>query len=143
MSFAQIVVYVWLGQVLLVMLPWNADAEIQQMFTTGSVAYELLRPLNLYAFWFARTVAFRSAPTLMRMVPGLIFAFFLIVRFIGLEEWALAPPANLQYGLAFVVSIFIAFLLSCAITILINISAFWTIESRGVVAFINGLVYAF
>ena len=142
MSFQQIVVYVWLGQVLLAMLPWNADSEIQQMFTSGSVAYELLRPLDLYAFWFARTMAFRSAPTLLRMIPGLIFAYF-IVRVIGLEEWVLARPASVYYGLAFVASILMAFILSCAITMLINISVFWTIESRGVVAIINGLVTVF
>ena len=142
MSFAQIVAYVWLGQVLLAMLPWNADAEIQQMFTSGSVGYELLRPLDLYAFWFARTMAFRSAPTLLRMVPGLIFAYF-IVRFIGLDEWALAPPASLLYGLTFLLSILLAFVLSCALTMLVNISVFWTIVSRGITSLIDGAVTVF
>src|SRR5439155_13676617 len=45
MAFAQLVSYVWLGQALLAMLPWNVDAEIQAMVRGGAVAYELCRPI--------------------------------------------------------------------------------------------------
>ncbi|MEA5544553.1 ABC-2 family transporter protein, partial [Limnoraphis robusta CCNP1324] len=76
MSLPEILVYIWLGQALLALLPWNVDPEIAGHVRTGAVAYELLRPLNLYGFWFARTLAFRAAPTLLRMVPMLLFAYF-------------------------------------------------------------------
>jgi hypothetical protein len=51
MTFAEIVTYVWLGQALLAMLPWNADAEIRAMIRSGAVAYELCRPIDLYSLW--------------------------------------------------------------------------------------------
>ena len=65
----QIVSYVWLGQALLAMLPWNADAEVRAMVRSGAVAYELCRPVDLYSLWYARALALRTAPTVLRAVP--------------------------------------------------------------------------
>src|SRR5437764_15475052 len=48
MSFPQVVSYIWLGQALLGMLPWNADADVRAMVRTGAVAFELCRPIDLY-----------------------------------------------------------------------------------------------
>ena len=75
MTFAEVVVYIWLGQALLALLPWNVDAEIADQIRTGGVAYELLRPLDLYSYWFAKTIAFRAAPTMLRLLPVLGFTY--------------------------------------------------------------------
>ena len=93
MSLPQLAAYVWLGQALLGVLPWNVDAELQEKMMSGAVAYELLRPVDLYAFWYARTMALRTATTFMRMIPMIIFAGFLLPLF-GLGKWALPPPAS-------------------------------------------------
>lgn len=142
MTFTAIVAYVWLGQVLIGLLPWNHDPELQELFTSGGVAYELLRPLDLYWFWFARTLAYRTAPTLLRMVPGIVFAA-LILPLIGLPEWALPAPASMNHGLMFALSFVVTVMLSCAITILITISMFWLIEARGLSTFMYGVVPVF
>ena len=55
MNLTQVVAYVWLGQALLGMLPWNVDADLRGQVRDGTVAYDLLRPLDLYAYWFGRT----------------------------------------------------------------------------------------
>ena len=68
MSFAQTASYVWIGQAMLGTLPWNEDAEIMSSVLTGQVAYELTRPLDVYSMWFARTLALRTAPTILRAV---------------------------------------------------------------------------
>ena len=139
MSFESVVVYVWLGQVLIGLIPWNHDGELQELFTSGSVAYEMLRPLDLYWFWFARTLAFRTAPTLLRLVPGTVFAV-LILPLIGLPEWALSGPASWVHGVLFLCSLSATVLLSCAITMLLTISLFWMLEARGIVTVMSGLV---
>jgi ABC-2 type transport system permease protein len=51
-SLMQLVAYVWLGQALLGMFPTNVDTEIAEMIRSGAVSYELVRPLDLYNFWF-------------------------------------------------------------------------------------------
>lgn len=139
MSFEAVVVYVWLTQVFIGLVPWNHDSELAELFRSGGVAYELLRPLDLYWFWFARTLAFRTAPTLLRMVPGALFAVA-VLPLIGLPEWALSAPASPAHAVAFAFSFVGLVLLSCAISLLISISMFWMIEARGIVVFMSGLV---
>lgn len=46
MSFSQAASYIWIGQAMLAMLPWNIEQEIGQTVRTGQVAYELARPLG-------------------------------------------------------------------------------------------------
>ena len=87
MTFAEIVSYVWLGQALLAMLPWNADAEIRAMVRSGAVAYELCRPIDLYSLWYARALAWRTAPTILRAVPMCVIAA-VILPLVGLRRVA-------------------------------------------------------
>lgn len=139
MTFQQVVAYVWLGQALLGLLPWNVDPELQEKMLTGAVAYELLRPLDLYAFWFARTVAMRTATTTLRMVP--LFAVVgLILPLVGLGEWALPPPAGIASALAFAVSLAATVVLATSITMILHVALIWTISGRGFNAIMTGLV---
>jgi ABC-2 type transport system permease protein len=122
MTYTDVVAYVWLGQAMLGMLPWNYDREVAQMMRTGSVAYELLRPMDLYSFWFSRAVAMRTAPTLLRSVPMLIVAGL----FLGLQ----APPSG-GAAAAWAAATFGALVLGCAITVLMTVSMLWTISGQG------------
>jgi ABC-2 type transport system permease protein len=139
MTFAQVVTYVWLGQALLGLLPWNVDPELQDKMLTGSVAYELLRPLDLYLFWFARTMALRTATTTLRMLPMLVVVG-LILPLVGLSAWSLPPPDGVVSGLLFVVSISVTVLLASAITMILHIALIWTLSGRGFNSIMTGLV---
>jgi ABC-2 type transport system permease protein len=142
MTFAQVVSYVWLGQALLAMLPWNADGEVRAMVRSGAVAYELCRPMDLYTLWFARALAWRTAPTILRAAPMCLFAM-LVLPAIGLGQWRLAPPATAASAVAFAAALICALLLGCAITTLLNISLIWTISGEGVVTITTALVVLF
>jgi ABC-2 type transport system permease protein len=139
MTFTQVVAYVWLGQALLGLLPWNVDPELQEKMLTGSVAYELLRPLDLYTFWFARTMALRTATTTLRMVPMLVVVGF-ILPLVGLGAWSLPPPAGAVSALLFVVSMSVTILLASAITMILHIALIWTLSGRGFNSIMTGLV---
>jgi len=138
MTFPEVVTYIWLGQALLALLPWNVDAEVRAMVRSGAVAYELCRPVDLYGLWFARAMAWRTAPTLLRAVPMTIVAMF-VFPLVGLEEWRLSPPTA-PAGTAFIAAIACTLLLSCALTTLLNISLMWTISADGAVIFLTALV---
>jgi len=139
MSFAQVLVYIWLGQALLALLPWNVDQELAEQIRSGAVAYELLRPLNLYGFWFARTLAFRAAPTLLRMIPMLIVTFLVMPR-IGFGEWALPPPASWRSGIAFCAALAGTLALSVSFTMVLQIGLMWTISGEGFNRMMPGVV---
>jgi len=123
LTLAQATTFIWLGQAFLQLIPWNIDKELEQQIKTGNVAYELLRPLDLYFFWFFRAVAMRLVPALMRSLPLFLFA--------GLA-YALPPPVSLTAALSFIFSLSAAILLSSAITTLVIISLFWTISGEGI-----------
>lgn len=129
-SFAQVVAYVWLGQAFLGLLPWGVERDIQEMIRNGNVSYELIRPLDTYAIWFIRTLAWRTAATLLRCIPLLLFAG-LILPLLGANEWALMLPPSLPAALLFFGSMTLAIVLGCAITNLVHVSMLWTISGEG------------
>lgn len=131
MSYQEVVTYIWLGQALLALLPWNYDRDIQALVRSGNVAYELLRPLDLYWHWYARAVAWRVAPAVLRALPMFVVAGL----FFGLQ----APGSWASFG-AWVISLVGALLLSAAITTLVNISLMWTIAGDGIATLVSTLV---
>jgi ABC-2 type transport system permease protein len=131
LPFADVVAYVWLGQALLGMFPWNVDPDLRAMVRSGGVAYELLRPVDLYWLWFSRAIAQRTAPTLLRAVPLVLTAALL---------FGLRPPPSIECAAAFGLTLVGALLLSCAISVLLNLSLLWTIAGDGVARFAPAIV---
>jgi ABC-2 type transport system permease protein len=134
MAYQDVVTYVWLGQAFLAMLPWNVDRELQALIRSGAVAYELLRPLDLYATWYCRVVALRTAPTLLRSLPIVVAARL----FLGMR-----PPPSLGSAGAWALAMVGSLLLGCAITTLMNISLLWTISGEGLAQLVPALVLVF
>ena len=130
LSLVQAIGYVWLGQGLLVLLPWNADPDVAEMVVSGAVAYERLRPLDTYFYWYARAAAWTMARLLPRAVPMFLFAG-LFLPLVGLGAWGLRPPVGLAAGLLFIVSLGLALLLSAAITLLLNTIVVSSLTARG------------
>jgi ABC-2 type transport system permease protein len=122
LRFEQMVSYIWLGQAMFALLPWGGDNEVQGMIRTGTVAYEMLRPLDLYGLWYSRAVAGRLAPTLLRSIPLFVVAGL----FFGLR-----PPPSWGSAAAWIAASLGALLLSAAISTLITISLLWTISGEG------------
>lgn len=133
-SIEQAATFIWIGQALLQLLPWNIDREIEAQVRTGNVAYELVRPLELYGFWFARTLAMRIVPMLLRAVPLFIIAGL----FLDLDV-----PASPLAGALFCLSIIGAALLSASITTLAMISLFWTVSGDGILRLLPHVVTLF
>jgi len=123
MTYTQTVTYLWLIQAMLLLIPWSVDGELRAMIRSGGVAYELLRPADLYWFWYSRALAGRVAPVLLRCIPMFIVAGL----FFGLQ-----PPASVGAAGAWLLATVGAVLLSCAITNLLAISLMWTVVGDGI-----------
>ena len=124
------------------MLPWNIDADFRGQVRDGTVAYDLLRPLDLYAYWFGRTLAFRIAVPTLRGIPMVLFAMILL-PVAGLSDWALIPPPSASAFAGFVVAVVLAALLATAVTLLAHISLLWTISGVGMDRILTVLVTVF
>ncbi len=131
MEIAEVMTYVWLGQAFLALLPWNLDLNLRAQIRSGGVGYELLRPVDLYSYWFSRSLAWRTAPTLLR--APLLIAFAFIVMDMG------TPPSWASTG-AFILSMLGAVLLSAAISTLFNITILWTLSADGMLGLAPAIV---
>jgi ABC-2 type transport system permease protein len=146
MSLANAVTYTWLGQAFLIFLPWGADPDVAEMVRTGAVAYERVRPVDTYAWWYVRALAWSVARVLPRAVLMVVFAAVVLPLF-GLGKWGLPPPPTLAAAGLFAVSMVGVVLLSAAIVQLINIVMTATLTDRGpntlvapIVNLLSGLV---
>lgn len=132
LSGSELAAYIWLGQAIWATLPMGPDPEVRQLIRRGDVAYELARPLDLYGHWFARAVAQRTAPAMLRAMPVLVVAALCF----GLP----APPSAAAFG-TFLLSLSLGVLLSAAITVGLNVSLLWTVSGEGITRLAPALVY--
>lgn len=127
MDFSQLTTYIWLQQALLAMfMPWLFDSEIFDNITSGNVAYELCRPCDLYNMWFVKNAATRMANTVLRCIPIIIVASFLPY------PYNISLPAGWVQGILFIVSAILGFSLLVSISMLVYISAFYTLSADGI-----------
>ncbi len=123
LSVSQVITYTWLSQAMFRLLPWGVDLEIRQMIRSGSVAYEMLRPLDTYTLWLTRGIALHAAPTLLRALPMLPAALLL---------FGMQPPVSAAAFAAWLTSLAAALLLSSAMSTLMAILMLWTVSGEGI-----------
>ena len=130
---SRITSYVWLQQAFFRML-LASDADLMDKIRTGSIAYDLCRPVHLYSFYYVRILAQKSTGSLMRGIPMIILAFLLP------EGWNLSLPASLPALLTALAALLLG--LTC-VTALENITMAFTmrtLDPRGIQAMLNLLM---
>ena len=126
MEFADLSTYIWLQQSLLAMyMLWFFDNEIFETITSGSIAYELCRPCDLYTMWFVKNMAIRLSKAVLRCLPILAVAVFLP------HPYPMSAPAGVGAAVGALVSMVLGFLVLIAFSMLIYISAFYTVSPMG------------
>jgi len=131
MSLSQAITYTWVGQALLVLLPWFSDPYVATAVRTGAVSYDRLRPIDFYSLWFVRAAGWIAARVVPRAVLMLAFAAMLL-PLVGLREWSWQLPESWLAGSLFAISIGVALLLSSAMVMLLNIGTAASLNARGV-----------
>jgi ABC-2 type transport system permease protein len=132
LPFDALISYLWMAQAFILLTFGRVDAEVREMIRTGTIAYEMLRPLDLYILWLSRALAANSAPLSLRAVP----IFIIAGAFFGLK-----PPASWASGAAWGVAMAGALLLSAAFATLINISLLYTVSGEGIARIAPVLTY--
>jgi ABC-2 type transport system permease protein len=138
MRLEDAITYIWLGQALLALLPWNADSTVAEAVRTGSVGYERLRPTDTYWFWFARAAASLTARAVPRAALMIALAA-IALPLMGLGDWSWRPPAGAQAAGLFALSMGAVVLLVSAFRNLVTLTVVVTMTDRGV----NVLVASF
>jgi len=127
MEFSQVVSYIWMQQAFLALfMMWFWENDIASSISQGSIAYELVRPLDLYNRWFCQAAANRMARALLRCSP------ILIVAFIIPQPYRMSLPLNLTQFMLFIVSAGLSLGVVISFSMLVYISLFYTLSPVGI-----------
>ena len=127
MTFPELSSYIWMQQAFLAMfMAWFFDNEIFESITSGNIAYELCRPCDIYTMWFTKNMAIRLSRMMLRCLPILLISAFLPAPF------HITLPPDWLSGVLFLISVILGFLVLISFSMLIYISAFYTISPMGI-----------
>ncbi len=127
MTYTQLASYIWLQQAFLALfMTWFFEREIFDSITSGSISYELARPLDLYGRWFTQSMANRLSRAALRCMPILAVAFFIP------GPMRMTLPPTFAQGVMFIASVTLGLAVVCAWCMLIYITTFFTLSSVGV-----------
>ncbi len=126
MSFQGLSSYIWMQQAFLALfMVWSMENEPFELIRSGNVAYELCRPADVYGMWLTRCIATRVSRAVLRCFPILIFAAFLP------EPYGVRLP-DIGTFCVFLLSMALALFSVSAFSMLVYISAFYTLDPSGI-----------
>jgi ABC-2 type transport system permease protein len=132
MEFEALAGYIWLRQAFLAFFnTWTFENELFRSILDGNVAYELLRPTDLYFMWFSRTAAVRISKALLRFWPILLVAFLLP------DPIGMSLPGSFGVFCLFVLSSALTLGVTVAFTLIVYFSCFYTLSSDGLRAILT------
>lgn len=126
--------YTWVTQSLIsVGGGWVTSRDLMNSIRSGDVITDLSRPWNFYGYWLSLSLGERGFNLLLR---GSL-TYLIGVLYFGAR---IPSPAEL---LAFAAAIGLALLLSFAFSFIVNLSAFWLLESSGIMMMANVMLSFF
>jgi ABC-2 type transport system permease protein len=123
LSLAGALTYVAIGQAMIAFLYLFGTFDLMMTVYNGSISTDLIHPMPLFSLWMAKDMGTSLVNLVMRGVL-LILAFGLFYQVIF--------PARLLDWLMTVLSLLLGWLVSFAWRFLINLTAFWTPDARGI-----------
>jgi len=126
--------YTWVTQSLIsIGAGWVASRELMGTIRSGDVITDLSRPWNFYGYWLSQSLGERGFNLLIRGS---------LTYLIGVLYFGARIPTP-RDALAFAFAIGLALLLSFAFSFIVNMSAFWLLESSGVMMMANVMLSFF
>ena len=126
MTFQQTVSYIWMQQAFIALFfIWMYENSIFEAIESGHISYEMVRPMDLYGRWFTQTTANRLSRAVLRCVPILVVAFILP------EPFRMVLPDEIGRLGLFFISMMLSMGVVVSFSMLIYISAFYTVNSMG------------
>lgn len=128
MEWQSLVTYIWLMQAFFALIyPYNSDKELLEMIENGNLAYELIRPQNLFIKQFIKMFSKKLIAVLLRFLPIIIVGFLLPY------PYNLSLPASPLHLIMFIISLLIGGVLVSSLIIIIHLITFFTIDSKGII----------
>lgn len=126
-DLAAAVTYVWVTQSIIMPVYLWGWQEIALTIRSGSVASDLARPISYYGYWLSQDLGRAVYHVLFRLIPTLA---------IGILFFRVQLPTEPLTWLLFPVALAFAVAISFSFRFMVNLSAFWLTDLRGIYAFV-------
>lgn len=128
MTISQMSTYIWLQQGLYMLYNlWSMDTNIVEQIKDGSISMELIKPVELYKIWHAKTLGRKIALVVLRIVPLII-----ICNIIPLGIYGFSLPLSLKAGILFVITLILSTLLVMAYIMIIYVAIIFVTSPKGI-----------
>lgn len=134
-TIEQMASYIWLQQVFFTLFNfWDtAKEEISRKIENGDIAYQLIRPTNLYSYWYSINYSKPIGTLILRGLPLAIFALILP------KGTCLMLPVGFDNFLMFVMASIFGSLLVASINTLSHVIVLYVMSSKGVFGFMAAI----
>ena len=116
------VTYAWITQALIMVIALWGWWDVEETIRSGDVVSDLAKPFSYLGFWLARDLGRAAYFVVFRALPILLMGQLIF----GLH-WPSSVGAWLAFGLSLVLAVIVSF----GWRFLVNVSAFWTTDARG------------
>jgi ABC-2 type transport system permease protein len=123
LSIQDVITYTGLTQAVIVYLSIFGSYDLMRSIHQGEIAGDLLKPISLFTFWLAQDLG--------RALVG-FFLRGLTIMLIYALVFDIAYPASVLQWFALFITLLLSWLLSFAYRFLVNLSAFWSPDARGI-----------
>lgn len=117
------VTYTFVTQGLLATVYAFGDTDIAARIRTGDIVSDLYRPVDFQAYWLATDLGRAAFQAIFRGVPPLL---------IGSLVFTMKLPSDIGTWIVFLVSVWLAVVVSFGVRFLASLSGFWLLDTRGV-----------
>lgn len=121
-------IYVFASQAFLAMTGAFGDREISNRIRSGDIAADLWRPVDFQLWWLAHDLGKAAFLLLFRGIPPFV---------IGVLILDLPLPQDPLVWVGFVITTSFGVVLAFSIRFLANLSGFWLLDARGLVALVT------
>jgi ABC-2 type transport system permease protein len=120
------ITFTGLSQAMIGVLSLFSWYELMNNVYTGAISSDLLKPMSLYQYWLSHDFGRAFGQLILRGLPMMIaYAVF----------FGISTPESPSQWAGFVVSLFLAWLVSFSWRFLVNLAAFWIPNAAGFVRF--------
>ncbi|MBA3380082.1 MAG: ABC-2 family transporter protein [Chloroflexia bacterium] len=121
----QTITLVWINQSMLMTVYLWGWWEVTRNIQSGAIVTELLKPYDYFTYWLSRDLGRALAHFLIRGLPTFL---------IGAIAFDILAPASWARGIAFLLSVLLAVIVSFCLRFIANVLGFWVLDYRGIAA---------
>lgn len=132
LSLQDAITFTGLSQATIACLSFFRWYHVADSVYTGEIASDLLKPIDYFSHWLARDLGRGVASLLMRGVTIMV-AYALV--------FDITVPQGIGHWLLLALSLILSIVVSFCWHFLVNLSAFWTPNARGIIALAFGMTW--